>query len=53
MKEKQLDEYWYYFGCCRPYPCQIPKGRLPHRPYKRFNTKEACQKYINKQLKKQ
>ena len=41
------NEFWYYFGKCTPYPKQIGKGYLPRMPYKKFNTKEECQEYID------
>lgn len=44
---KEAHEYWYYFGKCTPYPVQIGKGMLPRTPYKRFNTREECQAYID------
>lgn len=47
MKEKKPHQYWYYFGKCIPYPKQIEKGMLPNPPYKKFETKQQCQKYID------
>ena len=47
MNKKEPHELWYYFGKCVKKPVQIPKGSLPRPPYKSFNTKEACQKYID------
>lgn len=47
VKEKLPHEFWYYFGKCTPYPKQIEKGMLPRMPYKKFNTKEECQAYID------
>lgn len=46
LNEKKPHEYWYYFGRCTPFPKQIRKGTLPNPPYKRFDTKEECEKYI-------
>jgi hypothetical protein len=46
---KEPHEYWYYFGKCMPYPTQISIGTLPIPPYKKFNTEEECQLFINKQ----
>lgn len=45
--KKELHEYWYYFGKCMPYPHQIRKGMKPRPPFKRFDTKEECQQYID------
>lgn len=47
MNNKAPHEFWYYFGKCMPYPKQIRKGFLPRMPFKRFNTKEDCQEYID------
>lgn len=44
---KEPHKYWYYFGKCTPYPQQIGKGMLPKSPYKRFDTKDECQSYID------
>jgi len=43
---KQPHEYWYYFGCI-PHPVQIKKGWLPNPPFKRFETKRDCKRYID------
>lgn len=44
---KKAHEYWYYFGKRVPRPVQIRKGMIPAWPYKKFDTKEDCQKWID------
>lgn len=47
QKPKEASDYWYYFGGCTPAPIQIDKGTLPRAPFKKFDTKEDCQSYID------
>ena len=39
------EDKWYYFGKCTPKPIQV--DGYPNSPYKQFDSKKECQKYID------